>query len=277
MTMRGNYCVNNVQMLQEPMTAISTAIKPIELYIFVDPLCPEAFGMQAVLRKLQLEYNHYFTWRFVLSTELTSLNSLSTRTKGCISGIELDINHPVLPSIAIKAAELQGKRAGARYLNKLQEYVLLNYQDVNSYATLLKIAEEVQLDMAEFTVDFGSKEAARAFQCDLYIKREMEVDEVPSIVFFNECIEDEGLKVGGNYAYEVYEEILQEMLDIQLISQPLPSIEELFAKYQTLSTNEVAFIYSMTEQAAERELKKRMLLQKIERIQTDHATLWRAK
>ena len=104
MTMRGNCYVNNIQMLQEPTPTISTANKPIELYIFVDPLCPEAFSMQAVLRKLQLEYNHYFTWRFVLSTELTSLNCLSKRVKGCISGIELDINHPVLPSIAIKAA-----------------------------------------------------------------------------------------------------------------------------------------------------------------------------
>ncbi len=277
MTMRGNYYVNNIQMLQEPAPTISTANKPIELYIFVDPLCPEAFSMQAVIRKLQLEYNHYFTWRFVLSTELSSLNCLSKRTKGCESGIELDINHPVLPSIAIKAAELQGKRAGARYLSKLQEYVFLNHEDVNSYATLLKIAEDVQLDMNEFTVDFGSKEAARAFQCDLYIKREMEVDEVPSIVFFNECIEDEGLKVSGSYTYEVYEHILQEMMDEQLIRQPLPTIEELFLKYHTLSTNEIAFIYSLTEQSAERELKKRMLQQKIERIQTDHATLWRTK
>ena len=99
----GNCYVNNIQMLQEPTPTISTANKPIELYIFVDPLCPEAFSMQATLRKLQLEYNHYFTWRFVLSTELTSLNCLSKRVKGCISGIELDINHPVLPSIAIKA------------------------------------------------------------------------------------------------------------------------------------------------------------------------------
>ncbi|MFJ6211241.1 DsbA family protein [Lysinibacillus sp. NPDC092081] len=269
--------MNNIQLLQEPTPEFSTVNKPIELYIFVDPLCQEAFNMQAILRRLQLEYNHYFTWRLVLSTELASLNCLSTRVKGCVSGIELDINHPVLPSIAIKAAELQGKRAGARYLSKLQEYVLLNKQDVNSYATLLKIAEEVQLDMNEFSADFGSKEAARAFQSDLYIKREMEVDEVPSIVFFNECIEDEGLKVSGSYSYEVYEHILQEMMDEQLVRQPLPTIETLFTKFHTLSTNEVAFIYSLTEQTAERELKKRMLQQKIERIQTDHDTLWRIK
>ena len=67
------------------------------------------------------------------------------------------------------------------------------------------------------------------------------------------------------------------MLDEQLVRQPLPTIEELFSKFHTISTNEVAFIYSLTEQAAERELKKRMLQQKIERIQTDHATLWRIK
>ncbi|GLC87738.1 DsbA family protein [Lysinibacillus piscis] len=271
--------MNNIQTLQEPTSVVSvaTANKPIELYIFLDPLCPEAFAMQKVLRKLQLEYHHYFTWRLVLSTELTSLNCLSNRVKGCVSGVELDIHHPVLPSIAIKAAELQGKRAGARYLAKLQEYVLLNHQDVNSYATLLKIAEDVQLDMSEFTVDFGSKEAARAFQSDLYIKCEMEVDEVPSIVFFNECIEDEGLKVSGNYAYEVYEHILQEMMAEQLVRQPLPTIEELFLKFHTLSTAEVAFIYSLPEQIAERELKKRMLQQKLERLQTTHTTLWRLK
>ena len=67
------------------------------------------------------------------------------------------------------------------------------------------------------------------------------------------------------------------MLNEQLVRQPLPSIEDLFSKFHTLSTNEIAFIYSLTEQAAERELKKRMLQQKIERIQTTHATLWRLK
>lgn len=269
--------MNNVHMLSELPIANSTLNKPVELYIFIDPLCPKAFDMQAVIRKLQLEYDHYFTWRFVLSTELASLNCFSNRTKGCLSGDELDITHPVLPSIAVKAAELQGKRAGLRYLTKLQEYSVLQSKNVNSYATLITIAEEVQLDMMEFTTDFGSKEAARAFQCDLYITREMEVDEVPSIVFFNECIEDEGLKVSGSYDYEVYEHILAELIGNQIICQPLPTIEELFNRFNTLTTHEVAFIYSITEQAAERELKKRMLQQKVERLQAEDITLWRIK
>lgn len=269
--------MNNVQLLTHPSTVTPTIIKPIELYIFIDPLCPQAYAMQAMFRKLQLEYEHYFTWRYVLSTELSALNSVTNTMKGCESGDALDITHPVLPSIAIKAAELQGKRAGSRYLSKLQEYAVVNMKNVNSYATLMEIAEAVQLDMQEFKNDFGSKEAARAFQCDLYITREMDVNEVPSIVFFNECIEDEGLKVSGNYPYEVYEQILQEMISEELVRQPLPSMDSLFTRFQTLTTAEVAEIYSIEPQLAERELKKRMLQQKVERVGTEQGTVWRVK
>ena len=268
--------MNNIQLLQQPV-APSTCNKPIELYIFIDPLCEKALSLQTTMRKLQVEYGHYFTCRYVLSTELSALNSMTSRMKGCVSGAELDITHPALPSIAIKAAELQGKRAGFRYLNKVQEVATLNTRNINSHATLIEIAQQVNLDMDEFVSDFGSKEAARAFQCDLYLTREMEVEEIPSIVFFNECIEDEGLKVSGSYNYEVYEHILAELLGEELIRQPVPALDELFDRFSTLTTAEVAEIYSINEQLAERELKKRMLQQKVERIMTEEITLWRAK
>ncbi|RHW39860.1 DsbA family protein [Lysinibacillus yapensis] len=267
--------MDHVQLLTKPVAASIT--KPIELYIFIDPLSANSLRMQTVLRKLQLEYDHYFTWRYVLSTKLASLNTLGRRTKGCLTGTQLDFTHPALPSIAIKAAELQGKRAAARYMLKLQEHALLKTKEVNSYAALIDIAKETAIDVEEFISDFGSKEAARAFQCDLHITREMEVDEVPSIVFFNERIEDEGLKVSGMYPYEVYVQILQEMMSEEVMSNPLPSFDELFVRYPILTTYDVAQIYSITEQEAERELKKRMLQQKIERIHNNEVTLWRHK
>lgn len=268
--------MNNIQMIAQP-TASMQANKRVELYIFIDPLCPNSFAMQATLRKLQLEYEHYFTWRYVLSTKLTSLNSLSNRIKGCFSGDDLDITHPALPSIAIKAAELQGKRAGSRYLSKLQEHATLQTKNVHSHAALTEIAQEVQLDLNEFIVDFGSKEAAHAFQCDLYITREMEVNEVPSIVFFNENVEDEGLKVSGLYNYEVYEHILQQLLEDDITRQPVPSLDELFNRFHAMTTAELASIYQVTQPVIERELKKRMLQQKIERFIKDDIVLWRQK
>ncbi|MBK3494902.1 DsbA family protein [Viridibacillus sp. YIM B01967] len=270
--------MNNIQVMPVPVAPTTTLSKPIELYVFVDPLDPGSWNLQSIIRKLQVNYDQYFTLRFVLSTELASLNVDCQRVNSCNSDHEeIDVSHPVLPSIAVKAAELQGKKAGYRYLVKLQEYALLNMKNVRSCATLVEIAEEVQLDTQEFQTDFRSIEAARAFQSDLCITREMDVEEVPSFVFFNENIEDEGLKVCGNYSYEVYEQILEELLDGELICQQPPSVDELFKRYHTLTTKEVASIYNISVQTAERELKKKMLQQKIDRIHCEELSLWRLK
>ena len=259
--------------LQIPsLSSVSTSsTKPIELYAFIDPLCDSCYDLQPILRKLQVEYEQYFTLRIVLSTQISTLNSRSKHAQ------EEELIHPVLPSVAVKAAELQGKRAGIRFLQKLQEHVFLDTKIVESYQILLDIAKKANLDMEEFEADIKSKEATHAFQCDMHISREMEVTEVPSIVFFNERIEDEGLKVCGVYQYTVYEKILEEMLNEHLVAQEPPSLDDLFKRYNTLSTSEIAAIYGVTNYAAERELKKRTLLQQLERIPTTTTTQWRLK
>ena len=53
------------------------------------------------------------------------------------------------------------------------------------------------LDVTEFLSDIHSNSAAKAFQCDLKITSEMEVSEIPTLVFFNENIEEEGIKITG--------------------------------------------------------------------------------
>jgi predicted DsbA family dithiol-disulfide isomerase len=265
--------VNNLDLVQETDKQ-ARSLKPLELYVFFDPLNPECWELQGMIRKLQIEYGHYFSVRFVLSTKLFNLNKISKT----VNIDTTSLSHPVLASVALKAAELQGKRAGSRFLHKLQEYLLLRIKDVSSYAILLEIAQESDLDQEEFQRDFHSVHTAKAFQCDLHITREMEIDEVPSIVFFNECIEDEGVKVSGLYSYDVYQTILQEMLgEERLNRQTPPSLEELFLKYSTLATREIASIYNISEQTAERELKKQVLQQKLERINLPDQTLWTLK
>jgi predicted DsbA family dithiol-disulfide isomerase len=262
--------VTNLQIPTESSVSTSST-KPIELYAFIDPMCSSCWDLQPILRKLQVEYEHYFTLRVVLSTQLATLNSKSELST------ENEFTHPALPSVAIKAAELQGKRAGIRFLQKLQEQVFLDTKNVTTYKVLLEIAKKAHLDVDEFEADIKSKDASRAFQCDLYISREMDVTEVPSIVFFNERIEDEGLKVCGVYQYDVYEKILEEMLDKHLVPQEPPSLDDLFKRYNTLSTKEIASIYGVTNYAAERELKKRTLLQQLERIPASDTVQWRLR
>jgi hypothetical protein len=67
------------------------------------------------------------------------------------------------------------------------------------------------------------------------------------------------------------------MLDINLNRQEPPTLDELFLRYHTLSTKEVASIYGVTNYAAERELKKRTLLQQLERIPLGDTNQWRLK
>ncbi len=260
--------------LAEEILEPKVPCKPMELYVFMDPMNPTCWNLQSIIRKLQIEYGHYFSMRIVLSTQLSALNTVVKN-----DGLEKDaLEHPALPSVAIKAAELQGKRAGIRFLHKLQEHLFLQSKNVTSYQVLLDIALEAELDHEEFKDDFHSIHSAKAFQCDLRITREMEITEVPSIVFFNECIEDEGVKVSGLYSYDVYLTILQEMLGTdQLDRQSPPSLDELFIQYQTMATHEIASIYNITEQTAERELKKQVLQQKLERISMHDETIWKVK
>ena len=145
------------------------------------------------------------------------------------------------------------------------EYSYLKSRNVTSFSVLVEIAENLHLDVDEFIRDFSSKNVLRSLQVDLYMAKEMEVDIAPTFVFFNENIEDEGLKVSGLYAYEVYEQILEELIGHSIRPDTPPPLDDLFGRFDTLATKEIAEIYRITEKSAERELKKRLLQQHVER------------
>lgn len=250
--------------------------KPLELYVFIDPACNQCWYLQPILRRLQIDYERYFTLRVVLRTSLPSLN-VSCNQKRLSEESCGEESQPAFPSIAIKAAEFQGKRAALKFTSKLFEYTYLKERDVSKFSVLLEIAELIQLDVEEFTKDFASKQVHRALQVDLYIAKEMEVDEAPTFVFFNENIEDAGLKVSGLYAYPIYEQIMRELIDSSILPEPPPALDDLFTRFDTLATKEIAEIYNITEKSAERELKKRLLQQEVERFIMQDVTLWRKK
>ena len=62
-------------------------------------------------------------------------------------------------------------------------------------------------------------------------------------VFFNSNIEDEGLKVSGIYEYEVYVQILEELIGQSIIPDCPPPLDNLFSRFDTLTTKEIADIY----------------------------------
>ena len=259
--------------------------KPLEIYLFTDPFCSECWALSPVIKKLQLQYGEYFTLKFVLCAELSVLNNHKKNDKSrpasrtglsCSGDVWLDrpMSSPYLAAISIKAAELQGKRAGIRYLRRLQEMLFMEEANISDIEVLEKCAVHVGLDAAEFVRDVFSPSAAKAFQCDLTITAEMEVSELPAIVFFNENIEDEGLKVTGLYSYDIYVQILTELLERRPLPSDVPPLEH-FLTYNTIvASQDLAVIYDMPLQHVERQMKKLQLQRKVRRVPAANGTYW---
>lgn len=267
--------------------------KPLELYMFIDPLCPECWALEPIIKKLMIEYGRYFSIKHVLSGRIATLNigrkqnfeSMATlwEKTASRSGMSCDgnlwfenpISSPHLASIAIKAAELQGRRSGIRFLRKLQEVLFLEKQNVSSFDVLKECAESTGLDIVEFIADIHSDSAAKAFQCDLKITAEMDVQEIPTLVFFNENIEDEGIKITGYYPYEVYEQILEEMLMEKPERSALPPLEMFLQFFKFVASKEIAVVYDMTVNEVEREMKKLQIKQIVEQIPVKYGMFWK--
>ena len=155
--------------------------KPLEIYMFIDPLSPECWALEPIMKKLQIEYGKYFTIKHVISGRLASLNmgrkqkfenmaelwekTASRSGMSCDGSLWLEnpISSPYLASIAIKAAELQGRRAGIRFLRKLQEMIFLEKQNISNFEVLRDCAENVGLDVEEFISDIHSKVLQKHF------------------------------------------------------------------------------------------------------------------
>lgn len=270
--------------------------KKIELYIFIDPLCPECWAFEPTLKKLFLEYGQYFSIRFFVAAQLENWNTrehkqpkvqkyladyydktASKTGMSCDGDIWLEnvLDSPYMPSLAIKASEMQGKQLATSFFRRIRELLFLSKQNITDENVLIQCAEDVGLDITEFKRDMASPCAARALQCDVKTTKEMEIDYAPTFVFFNDRVEDGGLKISGLYPYQVYVDILTEMLG----ERPVPSdqlpLETFLQKYEFVATKEVAVVFDWTEKETEAHLKKLVLQRKIEHVPVKHGSFWK--
>ncbi|MFC4559332.1 ClpXP adapter SpxH family protein [Virgibacillus kekensis] len=267
--------------------------KPIEIYVFVDPLCPECWSLEPYLKKLSIEYGRFFTIRPIVSGHLNNLNKdkfdqprklrdiwerTATRTGMSCDGdlwIENPVSSPWIASLAVKAAELQGKRAGRIFLRKIQENLFLNKQNISDEAVLRQCAEECNLDVQEFMNDLYSTSAKKAFQCDLKLTQEMDVDYIPTIVFFNQTTEGQGIKISGLYPYDIYVQVLKQILEKEPVPSSKPPLETFLEYYGVVGNKEISVVYDWTPAKTNKEMKKLQLRQAVERIPVKYGTFWK--
>ncbi|WP_332633008.1 ClpXP adapter SpxH family protein [Halalkalibacter flavus] len=273
--------------------------KPIELYTFIDPLCADCWAFEPMLKRLQVEYGNYFRIRTLVAGRLQAWNACKNTTKGLVSKkreiatiwediatktgmscdgdvwLENEWHSPYLASLAIKAAELQGPKAGTRFLRKMREALFLNKQNITKEQVLIDCAKKAFLDLDEFKNDLSSKTATKALQHDIKTTNEMGVDIVPTFVFFNANVEDDGIKVTGNYPYKVYVQILEEMLGFKPEPAVAVTLEGFLKRYEFVATIEVSVVFSLTVEEAEKQLKALVLQQKVEAVPVKYGMFWR--
>nr|WP_305765100.1 ClpXP adapter SpxH family protein [Alkalihalobacillus trypoxylicola] len=273
--------------------------KPIEIYAFIDPLCPECWSFEPIIKKLKIEYGPYFRIRILLAGGIKAWNScqdpkkvqerkaqlsnfwnmVASKSGMCCDGdFWLEQNQwdsPYLASLAIKAAELQGPQAGAKFLRKLREKLFLEKKDVTNSYILKECSQDADLDVEEFIKDLYSDSAKQALSCDMISTSEMNVDSTPTFVFFNDNVEEDGIKISGSYAYDIYVQILTEMLGFIPKKAPKMSIEQFIQKYEFVATVEIAVVFDLTTDEVEKTLKQLVLQQKVEKVSVKHGMFWR--
>lgn len=285
---------------QEEMSTSKDASQSvsIEIYTFLDPLCPECWAFEPILKKLQSEYGPYIRIRYFVSgqslkqicspiTKTSSVKNLAkTWEKVAIqTGMSCDgdiwfedpISSTYVTSLAIKAAELQGRQAGIKFFRKIRESLFLDKINIAKEENLIECARLAGLDIEEFKQDLHSRVTIKALKCDMKASKEMEVEYTPTFVFFNNNVDDEGIKISGIYPYEVYIEILTTMLGFTPTKQEKIPLLEFIKTYNFVATKEIAVVYDLTIEEAEKQLKKLVLKQQVEMVPVKYGTFWRYK
>ncbi|MTT30576.1 DsbA family protein [Terrilactibacillus sp. BCM23-1] len=264
--------------------------KRVEIYAFIDPLCAECWGLEPVIKRLHIEYGQYFTFRYLITLKKRDLDNPKQLYKmaehwnkvaqltGMFSDSDVWFESPPCASniaLAIKAAEFQGRAAGLRFLRRIREQIFICKKSFHRYDEFIDVAKMAKLNIEEFVSDMISKRPEKALLCDKRFSYEMEIEDFPTLVFFNTDTDEEGIKIPGRYNYDIYVQVLTEMLGETPIPQSPPSLEKFVKKHPFIATKELATIYNLSEQSIRCKMKKLKLKQIVEEVPLKFGSFWR--
>ena len=241
-------------------TVQTTEAKPVRLLYFTDPICSSCWGIEPQLRKLQMEYGDYFTIEYKMGGLLQSWDTYGGRdVNGPTSvaqhwdeasahyGMPIDgdlwIEDPLHssypPSIAFKAAQLQGEEKAEAFLRKLREMVFVQKKNITRWEHLLQAADSTGLNLQKFREDYegGAKDL---FEEDLALKQQLGVRGFPTLFFMDG--EGSQLKIVGSKPYEKYEQALLHLVPDAEKKQLPTSYETVLNEFSTLTLKEFAVL-----------------------------------
>ncbi|QMU28162.1 ClpXP adapter SpxH family protein [Adhaeribacter radiodurans] len=269
--------------------------KPVQILYFTDPICSSCWGIEPQLRKLKLEYGNYFDidykmggllkgWDVYGGSDVSNPTDVASHwdEASAYYGMPIDgdlwLEDPLPssypPSIAFKAAQLQGHEKGLNFLRRIKEMIFLEKKNITRWEHLQQAALETGLDVQTFKADFEGQ-AVQLFEKDLELARELGVRGFPTL-FFTDA-DDNRFKVYGSKPYENYEQALLKLYP-EAVKQPVDTAyEKIFSHYPTLTLKEFAVLTGSQEEAAERLLSELTYQGKLDKYNSKNGALWRLK
>lgn len=270
------------------------AAKSVKIIYYTDPICSSCWGIEPQLRKLKLEYGDAVEIDYRMGGLLPdwSYNSggigkpsdvahhwdeVSLHYDMPIDGdvwLEdpLDSSYP--PSIAFKAAQLQGQKKAIDFLREMREMVFLQKKNIAKYEHMETAAKAVGLDVNQFKADFEG-DAKALFEEDLKLGRELGVRGFPSMFF----VDEKGNKefVYGARPYALYEAAILKLNSNVEKAEYNKDWETLFAEYPTLTAKEFSVLSGTPRAQSEELLNELSGAGKLAKMTTKNGSMWLLK
>lgn len=183
-------------------------------------------------------------------------------------------------NIAAKAAFIQGKKPGEKYLRRLRRAALTERKIISHEEVYLPLASEIEgLDFDKFEADLKSGKAYEAFTEDLKICRKFGVSGFPTMLFYKTDADlehlgsDQAILVGGHRSMETYDKVIA-TLEKDIKKYAPRKMEELIGIYGPLTSREIGQIYSESTQDADADLRKRAELGDLVAVELRGGILW---
>ncbi|WP_211296430.1 DsbA family protein [Paenibacillus donghaensis] len=269
----------------------------VSVIYYTDPICSACWALEPSIRKLQEEYGSQFKLEYRMGGLLPGWQAFSDAGNGISKPSDvaghweeiarhfnmsmdgdvwledpLDSSYP--PSIAYKAAQLQGEKRAEAYLRRIREMVFLEKTNIAKEEHLLAAAGEVGLDTGLFLADFHSEAARIAFDKDMEDGRSYNVRGFPTLIFVGPA--GKGYAQSGIRPYEQYVQLLEKAAGHSLERQPVElGVEQTMQKYGFLGTEEVRVLLDLDQAGALSQLAALEAAGKLKRVPVKFGEFWR--
>ena len=267
--------------------------KPIKLLYFTDPICSSCWGIDPQLRKLQQEYGHYFDIEYRMGGLLKSWAEYGCSDVNGPASVEkhwneagayyqmpidgsvwnrdpLESSYP--PSIAFKAAQLQGNKKAGQFLRRIKEMVFTEQINIARKENLLSAAIDIDLNLQQFESDLEQR-AIQLFEEDLAFARAKDVRGFPTIFFIDN--NNNQFKVYGSKPYEVYESALLKLIEGPVVKKSTGELTDIFKYNPTVTLREFEVFYNLSKEEAHLALNKMVLENQLIKSETNAGPIWK--